>query len=742
MLIITAKGVWTYDKNNLSLVTSLNEELDKLGEIFSADIRGDLLALGSIDNGVGIVDLSTGEMKIYNEKHGLPSNTVLSVKFGSDGDLWTGLQFGMSKILLNLPVERLDNSSLPIGSGYAMAVADNMVYLGTNRGLFSVPYIPSKDLSKSSVKAIEGMRGQVWGLTKIDEDLFCCHDRGLFIVKDGRIEQIGDMKGIWDVQKQLASTDRAYVGSYFGLQTIRKVKGKWIAEKPIEGYSGSTYNFVQETPDIIWTDDGEEGVNRLVIDTVNNKIKEIKNFKETADGFPLTADVYLSRIDNDVYISTFNGIYVYNKSKGEIVKDKEISRLLGNPRIVKRLKKTNGSIYALTSNEILQADPAGILDLKRISLEPTRAKPMHDKDVFFPMGGDFIGYPTRNGYLFFDFSNRDKTTFAGTKPKVRINNIHVTSEGDSLIYRGNFGNIKTEPTLKYGENSIRIEYGSPDQLEKGIVYSTRLNDEPWSNPVPSISKEYTQLREGKYKFEVKALSPGGSEATDSFSFIVLPPWWRSQWMILFYVVFIIFMIGFALWLEQRRVRRQQSKALKEKDKEMVRRQQEYQRESEEKDRQIMKLEKEKLDKELRHKAQEVANVMMNLSHKNETLQTVKRELQNILPMLPKTSGDARKAIMELQGKVTVDIRSDEVLKRVEEEFDIANDNFMKRLRSRYPELNNNEVLLCAYIKMNLSTKEIAPLLNISVRGVETMRYRLRKKMNLEREDNLTEFLSR
>ena len=87
------------------------------------------------------------------------------------------------------------------------------------------------------------------------------------------------------------------------------------------------------------------------------------------------------------------------------------------------------------------------------------------------------------------------------------------------------------------------------------------------------------------------------------------------------------------------------------------------------------------------------------------------------------------------------IQSDEVLKRIEDQFDLIHNNFMKRLHAKHPELSHNERMMCAYLKMNLSTKEIAPLLNISVRGVETIRYRLRKKFALEREDSLTDYLS-
>jgi DNA-binding CsgD family transcriptional regulator len=63
------------------------------------------------------------------------------------------------------------------------------------------------------------------------------------------------------------------------------------------------------------------------------------------------------------------------------------------------------------------------------------------------------------------------------------------------------------------------------------------------------------------------------------------------------------------------------------------------------------------------------------------------------------------------------------------------------LDEKFPGLTRNEKILCAYLKMNLSTKEIAPLQNISSRGVEVNRYRLRKKMNLGRDVNLSKYLN-
>ena len=158
---------------------------------------------------------------------------------------------------------------------------------------------------------------------------------------------------------------------------------------------------------------------------------------------------------------------------------------------------------------------------------------------------------------------------------------------------------------------------------------------------------------------------------------------------------------------------------------------------------IDKLEKEKLDMELRHKSQEIADLMISVKRKNEILMETKRGLVVAMNQLKGNQiKESRQQLILINGKIDTNIEGDEILKRFEEQFDVVNNMFMQKLSSQYPSLNLNERMMCAYLRMNLSTKEMAPLLNISVRGVETMRYRLRKKLGLEREDNLMEFLNK
>ncbi|MCH5242916.1 MAG: hypothetical protein J1F67_10960 [Muribaculaceae bacterium] len=742
LLIVTSEGIWTYSNQNLSYHSEYEPVFRDLKEVFSADMRGNNLALGSVSHGVGILNLDSGSYDIYEEKDGLSSNTVVCLYFDSHGDLWTGLQFGIAKINLQKPIESIDNVAYPVGSGYVMLQRGNELFLGTNRGLFKTSFDRNKQKIGKEVQRVGDIQSQVWGLSLLDGGVMASMDQGLYYIDpQGNIKQIEGVSGVWDVRKMFGTADRAYVGTYSGIHLLRKRKDGWEYDSHLEGYPSSVYNFAQESSTVIWNDNAELGIDRIVIDTLQNIVKEIKTYKETQEGFPLTADVNISRIDDKVYFSTKNGIYIYDPKSGEIIREKEFSKLLGYPKVVKRLKKANGGLFALTENELLDADPAGILDMKRISLSPSVTRPIHEGDIFFPIGSDFLGYPTKKGFMLFDLSIASDTLWNEDPPKVRIHQLSVRNKGDSVVFKGNFGDLKTEPSLRYDENSVKILYGRIDDIENGILYSTRVNNQPWSMPSLDLSKELTNLKEGKYRFEVKAITPGGKEASDYMVFRVSPPWWRSPLMIILYALLAIFVILVLVRFLQLNVSRRQTKLLAEKDLEIKQQKELHQLESAEKDRQIEALEREQIEKELKHKSQEYANVMMSLGHKNDTLQTVKRELQNILAMVPRGHTEARKAISTLQDKVVVDINSDEVLKRVEAEFDIVHDNFIKKLRERYPNLSNNEIMLCAYLKMNLSTKEIAPLLNISQRGVETLRYRLRKKLNLEREDSLSSFIS-
>ncbi len=290
---------------------------------------------------------------------------------------------------------------------------------------------------------------------------------------------------------------------------------------------------------------------------------------------------------------------------------------------------------------------------------------------------------------------------------------------DTAVYASSPFGTRAIPRISYGENTLRMEFAAgASGFEGPVMYRCRLDGDEWSAPTPIGMKEYTDLREGRYLFEVEATFADGTVATDSVEFVILPPWYRTWVALAVYALLLCALAILLVRIERRRVITREEQAEKRLRSE------------------IDTLEKEKLDLALRHKSSELANSMLNITRKNEILTEIKEDLKECLSASTLNPTDTRRRLAVVCNKIEDNISGDDILRRFEEEFDLVNDGFIKKLAEKHPELRRNERLLAAYLKMGLSTKEIAPLLNISVRGVETMRYRLRKKMGLERGESI------
>jgi hypothetical protein len=170
----------------------------------------------------------------------------------------------------------------------------------------------------------------------------------------------------------------------------------------------------------------------------------------------------------------------------------------------------------------------------------------------------------------------------------------------------------------------------------------------------------------------------------------------------------------------------------------------FEAETTEKKKEIKELKNQQLQYELRHKSQELASSTMNVIRKNEMLQEIMDSISKVSTEI-KANHDTTAILSRLnkmERNIKQNIENDNNWKRFEENFDLVYENYLKRLGEAYPELGVSDKKLCAYLKMDLTSKDIAQLMNMSVRSVEMNRYRLRKKMNIDREVNLGEFLQR
>jgi DNA-binding CsgD family transcriptional regulator len=328
--------------------------------------------------------------------------------------------------------------------------------------------------------------------------------------------------------------------------------------------------------------------------------------------------------------------------------------------------------------------------------------------------------------------------------RVLITSVKAINKKDSLLFGGYTGEVNGEMGLpnrgavSHSWNSFHFEYASPLFAQQAnIEYSYMLEgfDTKWSEFSRRTEKEYTNLSAGDYTFKVKCRNNLGNESeVAAYSFTVSPPWYLSNWAYAFYI-FLFGLAAYALYRRQRtKFRRQQSRH----EEEQQRLQYLHQLELEKNEKEIVKLRNEKLEAEITHKNSELASVAMHLVQKGEMLTRIREQIEHLKknPAHVRDSEEMKKILRSLSDEEKIDHQWEQFTKH----FDNVHSDFFTHLKDKYGNLSPNELKLSAYLRMNLSTKEIAQLMNISVRGVEISRYRLRKKLGIPTDVNLYEFL--
>jgi DNA-binding CsgD family transcriptional regulator len=337
--------------------------------------------------------------------------------------------------------------------------------------------------------------------------------------------------------------------------------------------------------------------------------------------------------------------------------------------------------------------------------------------------------------------------------KIINHNTKVFQNGDTLLINLDDGfftfNVKNS---KIKDQNVTIEafYQNQKLEEKStIVYNQSLeinviseyfgynrsglfyklnNKEPFL-PIYKGNLTLNNLTSGKQKIEIFHNNGVDYEKVASYEFSVARPWYFSVGMLLVY--FLLIAISFYLYYKWNKIRYTEKLKLKEEElkhqKEII----QIELEAENKLK-LQEYEKHMLEMQVQSKASEVAGKSLSIAKQSEMIESIQKILE--------TETD----LMQLKNKVNKSIKINAINKKEWESFEKniyqSHEEFVNRLTKKFPQLTSKDIKLSIYLKMNLSSKEIAPLMNISYRGVELHRYRLRKKLSLTADENLSTFM--
>lgn len=734
LLIITMdKGLYLYDfATAVTWECEANDIIRKNNSLGGRILNNRFMVLNSVQDGIIICDMTGRVVQHINNKKGLLNNTALSSFTDSTGNLWLGLDNGIGYININSPFTYL-GGSFGLSSVYSCGLYQDNLYVATNQGVYSHTWHPFKE---QSFKFIEGTTGQAWGLEVYGGDLFCLHNRGLFLINGTKAGRwLDNKKGYLGLKALPGHPGYLIASNYHGFAIIEKAASGWELRNQVEGFDVSDSKFVTDGKNV-W----------LRKNMIMYKLKlsdDLRRFTVTATYDALSADVKVitsvQQLNGKIYLQGNNRFFTYNNASDRFTEDKAMTAVFKNVPLIRYCFEDNkGNIcyfYGDSAMGMLMKQSGG--NYKNVQ-SPFAA--LSGNLVFFfesvnAMDANNIFIGLTEGLVHYNPNLHYGST---VKPKAFIKSF---SFAEDTLYTGNRNDFK-DITVPFKDNNVKFNFSSPTyDNPENLKFSYRLEgfDNKWSSWTNVPVKEYTNLHEGSYKMQVKVINSSGAESDAAkMSFTVNPPTYRHPLAYLFYVLVVVLGIYIVRRRLRQKIRQNRYYETLEQRRLYLERETKIRQEQYELEKEIEHLKSEQLKVKILTKDKELVNNSLQVVKKNKMLNGIISKLKDINPEALDES--SRQQFSRLNKTISKELNTDKSWNNLEKHIRNVHFEFLKKLKDKYPTITPREMDLATYLLMNMSTKEIAEIMNISDGGVELARYRLRKKLNLERKENLTGFL--
>jgi ligand-binding sensor domain-containing protein/DNA-binding CsgD family transcriptional regulator len=708
LIIITRSSGLFHFKNNVlkSWVTPVNSVLKTVSVFSSIELKDGSFVIGTVSDGLLHLD-NNGALKYqFNQKNGLTNNTVLALFEDDTNNVWAALDNGVNCINVKSPVRAFIDYEGVLGTVYTTQAFKNHLYVGTNQGLF----YRVLDEKNSTFKFVEGTAGQVWELFNLNnEHLFCGHHFGTFIIENNKAEKISNELGTWAFRQIPKHKDYLLQGNYNGLFVLEKLKGKWHFRNKVEGFDNSSRYFEINSENQVWVNHEYKGVFKLKLNDSLTKVDQVASEKS----IPLGESSSLVKYRDKILYASEYGVFKYSEENKGFELDSLLSNIIDKKEYIsgRLVVDKTGRLWGFSINNLSYIENDDVTNASEIINIPIPLK--FRKGI---LGFENISkitpstyvLGTANGYITIDLEGIHKTE----KHLVYLNSIVLHGNNDGIVPQA----INSQGVFKFKYGLLELNYAVPEYqryLDVKYQYILEGYTDKWSKWDTNAKVAFENLPFGAYTFKVRAKSgntPSKNVAT--YTFEISRPWYLTNMAVLLYIL-LFFLIIFITHKAYKRY------YIKKFEKEQLESQQ-----------LIMRIKNEKLNSDINSKNRELAISTMSIIKKNKVLNKIKKEIKN------SKDSDNIAAIKLIDNNLNDNKDWD----FFEKAFNNADKDFFDKIKKEHPDLTPNDLRFCAYLRLNLSSKEMAPLLNISTKSVETKRYRLRKKLGLEHDSGLVNYM--
>ncbi|HCY00833.1 MAG TPA: hypothetical protein DG754_11905, partial [Bacteroidales bacterium] len=528
------------------------------------------------------------------------------------------------------------------------------------------------------------------------------HNEGTYLVNGEEFSPISSVTGGWAFKPY---GDYLLGGTYTGIIVLDKsAEGNWQFLSKLEDFTEPTRYLEVDYLGYVWASHHQKGLYKIEIsDDLNQAVKV--SFYQNIKGESHNIKVF--KINNRVVFATSQDIYTYDYVRNQIVPVDSLSKDLGEFKRADQIQHYQKNEYWLIKDDKLALFQINLdftatkkceIQLSSISL-PQRSIQLVSLD------SSTLIIPTPESFDTYNLVVHKNQQSVANLELEKV--VFYGKQNEEITHYKNFENLKTQ----WNMNNATISFIAPysfDYPSKQFLYRIKELENNWQS-THNNHFTYLGLMYGYYTVEVQG--PDGTVIQIPIQ--VKKPWYYSNVALSGYVAILIIFIWLVMLYFKYKMIRQ-------------------------KERLEMELKHSSLEKELDYKNVELMLTIRYLISKNKIL----TELQNEISIIKENSSKypiKNLRSMEKIMKEGLETQTEEWMNAMKS-LKLSEQGYFKKLLSRYPDLTPNDLRLCSYLKMNFSTKEIARLLNNSTRAVEIGRYRLRKKLNLDHDENLTEFL--
>lgn len=734
----TIRVILPYDKDNYLIGTSSGEVYVYDGSKFilwnknlSSQLQGKELNnglysserntyyLGTQLDGLYEVDHQGNIISHFSTQNSLQNNTILSLYEDNRSNIWVAMDRGLAYLSYTKGLSYYKANERDAGAVYDAVFWNNNLLLGTNQGVYYASIDKLKEQNFFSyLKLIEGTQGQVWTFSKIEDKLYCGHNNNLLEIGTGMTaKSVYNLNtGVFHIiEATIKETDLLLVVTYKDLVIIEKATGKVIDMKQI---NTPITNVEVDHLENIWVETVSHGVYKCRYDSDTHTIRYYTYYGYEVDNeLPVKLKLYKS--GGRILFLGDDKFWVYDENADNLILNPHLNKCFKDITDLKRIVHIgNEQAWAVTGSCIYRFFYDGYLAniLEAYKIDNSNLSLINAYENIAVLDDSISMICLDAGFILNSFNGAVDQHPELSIPYIK--SIHAGNNNKPATYF----TTDAAPVISYNNNDVTIYFTVNNAFASGLYIQYKLTgvDDGWSEPVRTNNVSYDRLPKGTYTFDLRTIDGLGHYSEPvSFSFRILPPWYQTVWAYILYI-FIIISILYIVWLMVlRRYRNIHLRKIRARE------------------TQHLRNVNEKLVQEIEEKDAEIFTQTSFIIQKNELILKLKSMVDEFY------SHNSQRSLLPLYQKMNTLLNSnmdaEEDWKMFLIKFEQKHKGFFKRLKEMHPQLTNNDLRLCACLKLNLDTKDIASLMNLSVRAVENNRYRLRKKINLLPSQNLNDY---